>query len=112
MDILKRLREEREMSQKQLAEQVGTYQQTIYKYEHDISEPDIQMLIALADFFDVSIDYLVGYSSVRQKADMKKMLGLSKDETAFLEAYKKLNPKARRNIMDIMDTLVENKSKK
>ncbi|MBR6228895.1 MAG: helix-turn-helix transcriptional regulator [Eubacterium sp.] len=70
MTRLRELREDRNMSQQTLADLVNTSQQNIYKYENGITEPDIQMLKALADVFHTSIDYLVEYDA----GDYRKML--------------------------------------
>ena len=63
LNRLRELREDRSLSQQALADLVNTSQQNIYKYENGITEPDIQMLKALADAFHVSVDYLVGHDS-------------------------------------------------
>ena len=57
---LRSLRTERDVTQKDLGELLGVKNFSIYTYEKGRSEPNIDGLIALADFFDVSIDYLVG----------------------------------------------------
>jgi len=54
------LREDRDMRQADLAEATGIDQRTISNYETGKTNPDSYALIVLADFFDVSIDYLVG----------------------------------------------------
>ena len=48
---LKTLREDRQLSQQKLGEQIGVTQQAIYKYENDLAEPDIRTLILLSRFF-------------------------------------------------------------
>ena len=60
MKNLKALREEKGISQLQLALKLGMNQNTISRYENGQREADYQTLIMLADFFDVSIDYLIG----------------------------------------------------
>lgn len=57
---LRILRTSRGVSQQQLADVIGTSQQSINKYENHSVEPDIRALTKLADFFDTTIDYLVG----------------------------------------------------
>lgn len=57
---LKTLRNERGISQRELAEIVMVSQQSINKYENHKVEPDIDTLIKIADYFNVSLDYLVG----------------------------------------------------
>ncbi|MBQ7642753.1 MAG: helix-turn-helix transcriptional regulator [Clostridia bacterium] len=56
---IKALREDRDMRQSDLAKETGIDQRTISNYETGKSNPDSYALIKLADFFDVSIDYLV-----------------------------------------------------
>ena len=57
---------ERDVTQKDLGELLGVKNFSIYTYEKGRSEPNIDGLIALADFFDVSIDYLVGRTDRRR----------------------------------------------
>lgn len=57
---IKDLREDRDMRQSDLAEATGINQRTISNYETGKTVPDAYSLIVLADFFNVSIDYLVG----------------------------------------------------
>ena len=53
-------------TQEDLGEILGVKKYSIYTYEKGRSEPNIDGLIALADFFDVSIDYLVGRTDRRR----------------------------------------------
>ena len=64
---LKLLRKEKHMTQTQMAEQFGQSLRAYQYYEAGQSYPEYLHLIALADFFDVSLDYLVGRSDVRQR---------------------------------------------
>lgn len=57
---LKELRGSRNLTQKQLAQEVGASERGIQNYEICSRKPTYEMLVALADFFNVSIDYLVG----------------------------------------------------
>lgn len=57
---LKELRERRHMSQVFLGMELGMNQNTISRYETGEREPGIAELIKIADYFNVSIDYLVG----------------------------------------------------
>ena len=60
MNVIRDLREDRDLRQSDLAKAVGIDQRTISNYETGKSNPDSEALIRLADFFNVSIDYLVG----------------------------------------------------
>lgn len=57
---LKKLRKERKIPQQTLADLIGIKIRGYQLYESEDTEPKIAALIALADFYDVSIDYLVG----------------------------------------------------
>ena len=57
---LKELRKQRHMSQVRLAMELHMNQNTISRYETEARQADYQTLILFADFFDVSIDYLLG----------------------------------------------------
>ena len=62
-DFAKRLRiirKKKGLTQKQLAVEVGASERGIQSYEIGERNPALDQLIALADYFDVSIDYLVG----------------------------------------------------
>lgn len=67
MERLKWLREEKEENQQDLADLLKVSQSTIGKWENGNHEPNFEMLIKLADHYDVSIDYLVGYTNIRKK---------------------------------------------
>ena len=57
---LKELREERRIYQRELAEILGMSFRGYQNYETGQSEPKLATLIVLADYYQVSIDYLVG----------------------------------------------------
>ena len=60
---LQYLRERRRISRKVLSELCGLYSDAVRRYERGEAEPDMKSLIAIAEFFEVSIDYLVGRAS-------------------------------------------------
>ncbi len=57
---MKQLRKERKIPEKTLSELMGVKIRAYQFYESGKNEPTISGLIALADFYDVTIDYLVG----------------------------------------------------
>ncbi len=59
-NILKSLRIERNIGQVELAKKIGVSKGLISLWENGLREPTMCSLILLAQFFDVSIDYLVG----------------------------------------------------
>ena len=60
---LKELRQEKCLSQKQLAQKIGVSQKAIDFWERGINEPKVSYIFALAQFFKVSSDYLIGLSN-------------------------------------------------
>lgn len=70
---IKDLREDHDMRQSDLAAATGIDQRTISNYETGKTSPDAYALIKLADFFDVSIDYLVGRTSVDYSSNNKRI---------------------------------------
>lgn len=59
-DNLKRMRREVNVSQLALASSIGVTQQCVSDWENNKIEPTMSNLCKLADFFDVTIDFLVG----------------------------------------------------
>lgn len=57
---LKDLREDKDVKQKELAELLNIKQNTYSQYENGKREIPLEMLWKLADFYDVSVDYLIG----------------------------------------------------
>ena len=59
-EILRDLREDRDYTQAQIAEVLGTTQQVYSRYEKGINELPIRHLIALCRYYNVSSDYILG----------------------------------------------------
>lgn len=87
MENLKYLRKKANMTQQQVADILGITQQAYANYESNKREPDRQMLIKLAQIFEVSTDFLLGiedacvgfeYESITKTAELLKELRQSK----------------------------------
>ena len=81
------LRKDAQMSQQQLADKIGVNKQTISQYERGVREPQFDTLGKLCDFFNVSIDYLLGRDSVTMRL-------LTSDELRLVNAYRAGSPAA------------------
>lgn len=58
-DRIRELRRTRGISQEELAAQIGVSRQAVSKWESGQSVPDLDRVIALSDYFDVTTDYLL-----------------------------------------------------
>jgi transcriptional regulator with XRE-family HTH domain len=61
---LTRLREEKGFLQRDVADKIGIAPNTLSGYERDLRSPDPKTLIKLANFYSVSVDYLLGTKEV------------------------------------------------
>lgn len=126
---LKRLRINRDMTQQDFAEHFDLNKSSISKYEKDKNLPENQLLVEIADYFDVSVDYLLcrtdnptslndaklksegSLNSVEQLAkpmEMKDLLGLF--------GYAMTSEEGKKEILDFInfkhEVLVQHYSKK
>ena len=104
---LKTLRKEANLSQQKLGDAVNISQQSINQYENQEAEPDIANLTKLADYFDTSIDYLVGRTDIRRKIERTEAFDLNEQESASLRRYRALSEKERACIDLMLQTLTE-----
>lgn len=95
---LKKLRTEKGLSQQKLADILGTSQQSIFKYETQICEPDIYMLKTMADFFDTSVDYLIGQSEINHRIESVSPYDLNSDEASLINSYRTLTQAEKESI--------------
>jgi len=65
------LRKERKLRQEDMAKQLGIARTTYAMYEQGKREPDYNTLIKLSTFFEVSIDYLLGTTEIKQVTDIQ-----------------------------------------
>jgi len=68
--IIKKLRAENNITQDTLATAIGVTPQAISRWESEGGYPDIELLPALADFFSVSIDELLGYKLSQREQEL------------------------------------------
>ena len=91
---IRAFRRERSLTQEQLSEVLGVTAGAVYKWEAGISVPDIQLIVQLADFFDTSVDVLLGYEMKDNRLDatVKRLQAYrrQKDPAGLMEAEKAL----------------------
>ncbi len=106
---LKKLRLEKNLSQQQLGEIIGFSQQAVYKYETQRIEPDIATLIKLADFFNTSVDFLIGNTDIQHKISNIESYSLNGDETTIMQNFRKLSPCEKESIALIINNYLNKK---
>lgn len=73
-NTLKLLRSRKGICQKELAAHLKVSIGTVSNYELGIHEPDLDTLVKIAEYYDVSIDYLLGRTACPVFADMDKLM--------------------------------------
>lgn len=69
---LKKLRAKHGVTQDMLAKEIGSENTVISRYENNIINPGIDVLCAIADYFDVTTDYLLGRSQFSETDEYSK----------------------------------------
>ena len=91
---IRTFRKERSLTQEQLSEVLGVTAGAVYKWEAGLSVPDIQLIMEMADFFDTSVDVLLGYEMKDNRLDatVKRLQEYrrQKDRAGLAEAEKAL----------------------
>ena len=71
-EVIRFLRKERDLTQEELAEQIGVTPQAISKWENNTGLPDISQVVPLANFFGVSTDTLFDYCSEDKEKEIEE----------------------------------------
>lgn len=71
---IKELRTKKGVTQEAMANKLGLSPQAISKWEQNITMPDISMLVPVADYFRVSVDYLLREPQTNNPADLEKFV--------------------------------------
>ena len=91
---IRSFRKQKKLTQEQLAEVLGVTTGAVYKWEAGLSIPDITLIVQMADFFDLSVDVLLGYQikDNRLEATVKRLQEYrrQKDVVGLQEAEKAL----------------------
>ena len=89
---IKQLREKRGLIQERLAAELGITQQMLSKYERDVTFIKVDVLKKIAEYFNVTTDYLLGVSDVKRDLQGQMKLNETLDEYYDqIEVYKELD---------------------
>lgn len=103
---IKQLRENRGLIQEILASELGITQQTLSKYERDVMCIKVDVLKKIAEYFNVTTDYLLGVSEV--KRDLQGQMRVNKTLDAYydlVEIYKGLDKYDQEMVWSLIQTV-------
>lgn len=105
-DIIRKLREEEKLTQGYIAKRLGVVQQTYSNYERDNTEVPLEHLSKLADYYEVSIDYMVGRTSFQKPAtELNAEYSNGKTTGAVLSKMLRLEADSREKLLDYIEFL-------
>ena len=96
MKNLRNLREKYNLTQQQIADELGIQRPTYSRYEKGERQPNYNLLIKIADYFNISVDYLLGKEENSQSLDEQ----LSEIEIALYSEVKELTDEQKQDILD------------
>ena len=99
------LLETKNLTQKALTDYLGLKKGTFTSWKSGLSESYKKYLPQIADFLDVSVDYLLGKSDEQKN---EPPLSLTKEEATLLELYRALNEPGQQKLLDYSHDLVSN----
>lgn len=98
---LKELRIQKKLNMRQVAHKLNIAYTTYFNYEKEKREPNSEMLILLADSFDVTVDYLIGRSETQTAH-----LVTNAEQEQLLADYNKLNTHGKKKILDYLSDII------
>jgi len=101
-DNIKRLRKQKGWSQTELAEQIGSHLSHVNRIETGKYKPSVDVLVKLADVFDISLDALVRDSDV----DLKEVTVEDKDLAQRIKLIESLEPEDRHALFRVIDSML------
>lgn len=98
-EILKSLRNNKGLSQKELTDRLKLNRSTYARYETSSTQPDFDTLAKLSDFYGVSVDYILGRGD-KKRVDQEEFETLMNDpaENQFYKEFKE-SPEERRKAL-------------
>lgn len=107
-NILLKLRKDRHVTQEQLADALHITKQALSHYERGTRYPKKETLEAIADYFNVDMNYLTGRSNTTTIITPAPAAGstLSKDQEELLCKYDSLNDEGKAKVLDYTSDLV------
>ncbi|TJY44270.1 helix-turn-helix transcriptional regulator [Cohnella pontilimi] len=99
---LRELRLSRNISQEEVARQIGITRSAYSHYEINNRQPVYETLIKLAAYFDVSLDYIIGGTSAKHKTEFSD----AQDTREIMNLLKHMNQEQRKKSIRLMTDLI------
>lgn len=110
---IKILREKRGIIQEILAAELGITQQMLSKYEKDVTIIKVDILKKLAEYFNVTTDYILGVSDVKRDLTGQIRINETLDEYYdMIEVYKRLDKYDQELVWSLLQIVRKNEEKK
>ncbi|WP_440977681.1 helix-turn-helix domain-containing protein [Sedimentibacter sp. LTW-03] len=107
---LQLLRKKANVSQKILSDHIGVSYHTISKIENKQRAASIEVITAIAEYFDVSLDYLTGRTDLPDITHKNKELDITPEESELLEEFRLLNKYEQNIIIGKISEMLYNKN--
>lgn len=105
---IKELRLEHGMGQVALGNFVGVSQQTISRIENEKCIPPIDLIINIAQHFEVTVDYILCLSDNKRSREVEQRISKELDDYCeIISVYKELNSANRKTILILLNRLYE-----
>ena len=98
---LKNLREDHDLTQKQLADHLYMQLTQYRRYETGERELPLDLAISIAKFYDVSVDYIAGVSDKIRQTDSS----LTREEYELVKNFRKLSSQSKEKLIEISKIL-------
>ncbi len=103
-DIMRQLRKERGWTQEQVADKLGRSKVSVSQYENGIRKPSFEIIEALADVYQVDLNYLLGFTERVEKPagdesvpdNANKYLAVNMDEIDLVNAWRHADDSTKR----------------
>jgi len=107
---IRELREERSVTQQEVAQKIGVSRQVYANWENEINQPDFKMLILLAEYFGVTTDFLLGRTDDFGNVVLPAEPTILSGEAELLHLFRGMNSLQREKFIAYGEGLTESKS--
>lgn len=105
---IKQLRQEKHFTQEFLAGQIGANQAALSKIECGVSVPDAELIVSLAEIFQVSADYILYLSEHRDTVDdlLRTNFYNLKEYEKYIFTLQKFSARQKISFQNLMDSII------